>query len=361
MRLSRLLLLAGILITAACDKSKDTPLDNDQIIPETAQKLDKSETANCYIVSDSGTYSFMAVKGNSSELVGEVASVQVLWESFGYSLIPKEGDLIRSLIYESDRIYFKTSDPFTRGNAVIAAKDAGGTILWSWHIWMTDKPKSQLYPNNVGAMMDRNLGATSPDRGHVLSLGLLYQWGRKDPFLNSMHIDRPTMAQSTLIWPEAVKSDASTGTIDFSIKNPTTFILRAKRSDWLFTEDHSRWQSKKTIYDPCPPGWRVPDGGENGFWVRAGLSGNTFVVDVPYDAENLGAALSLGNSETAWYPYAGYYYDNFYGLTNVGSSGYYWSSTGEGDGAYCLQMSHTSALPYAHDSQATGMSVRCMR
>ena len=34
-------------------------------------------------------------------------------------------------------------------------------------------------------MMDRNLGATSATPGNVGSLGLLYQWGRKDPFLGS--------------------------------------------------------------------------------------------------------------------------------------------------------------------------------
>lgn len=361
MRLSKLFLMTGFVIALSCSKSKDTPLNNDQIVTETAQQLDRSETANCYIVSEPGTYSFRTVKGNSREQVGEVASVEVLWESFGYSLTPKKGDLIRAVIYESDRVFFKTSAPFTNGNAVIAAKDAGGTILWSWHIWMTDQPKSQSYPNDAGIMMDRNLGATSPNRGHVLSLGLLYQWGRKDPFLNSMHIDKVAMAQSTLIWPEAVTSDANTGTIDFSIKNPTTFIVRSDRSDWLHTKDHSRWQSKKTIYDPCPSGWRVPDGGENGFWVRAGISGNSFVVDIPYDSENLGAPLSIGNSEAAWYPYAGFYYDNFHSLLNVGRGGFYWSATGEGDGAYCLQMDLNSALPYAHSSQAFGYSVRCMK
>ena len=36
-------------------------------------------TANCYIVSEQGTYSFKTVKGNSSKSVGDVASAEVLW------------------------------------------------------------------------------------------------------------------------------------------------------------------------------------------------------------------------------------------------------------------------------------------
>ena len=56
--------------------------------------LSKSGTANCYIISKSGDYRFKAVKGNSSESVGAVASVKVLWESFGTSVTPTVGDLI---------------------------------------------------------------------------------------------------------------------------------------------------------------------------------------------------------------------------------------------------------------------------
>ena len=48
---------------------------------------------------------------------------------------------------------------------MIAAKDAEGKILWSWHIWMTDLPMGQVYWRNAGTMMDRNLGALSATPG----------------------------------------------------------------------------------------------------------------------------------------------------------------------------------------------------
>ena len=51
-------------------------------------KLSESGTANCYVVSETGFYSFKSVQGNSSTSVGTVSSVAVLWESFGTSTTP---------------------------------------------------------------------------------------------------------------------------------------------------------------------------------------------------------------------------------------------------------------------------------
>lgn len=64
---------------------------------ESPPNLSKDGSANCYIISESGIYTFDAVKGNSAESVGEVKSVEVLWESFGTSVAPKSGDLIKSV------------------------------------------------------------------------------------------------------------------------------------------------------------------------------------------------------------------------------------------------------------------------
>ena len=103
--------------------------------------LSSSESANCYIVSQGGRYKFKAVKGNSSESVRGVASAAILWESFGTSTTPRVGDLIKKVAYNNGYLYFEPADIFREGNAVIAAKDASGTILWSWHIWLTDQPQ----------------------------------------------------------------------------------------------------------------------------------------------------------------------------------------------------------------------------
>ena len=168
--------------------------------------LSVAGTANSYIVSKAGSYKFRTVKGNSRESVGAVASAEVLWETFGTSETPSVGSLIYDVRYEDDYMIFSTPESFREGNAVIAAKDKNGTILWSWHIWLTDQPQEQIYYNNAGTMMDRNLGATSATPGDVGALGLLYQWGRKDPFLGSSSISSRVDARSTLTWPSAVSS-----------------------------------------------------------------------------------------------------------------------------------------------------------
>ena len=140
--------------------------------------------------------------------------------------------------------------------------------------------------------MDRNLGATSATPGDVGALGLLYQWGRKDPFLGSSSISSNTEAMSTITWPSAVESNNSTGTIDYATANPTTFITyNGKNHDWYYTGDSStddtRWQSSKTIYDPCPAGWRVPDGGGSGVWATAFGTSSGWTTASNWDSTNL--------------------------------------------------------------------------
>ncbi len=159
--------------------------------------LSASGTANCYLVQNAGDYKFKAVQGNTDGTVGNVKSVEVLWESFGTTTMPNVGDLIDTVSYRDGYIRFSTPDTFAEGNAVIAAKNSKGVILWSWHIWCaTEGWNEQVYYNGAGTMMDRNLGATSAAAGEVGSLGLFYQWGRKDPSLGAernfnRHINQP--------------------------------------------------------------------------------------------------------------------------------------------------------------------------
>ena len=333
-------------------------------IQDSETDLSSSASANCYIISEAGLYKFSTVKGNSSKSVGAVSSAEVLWETFGTDVTPNVGDLVKNISYKNGEVTFQTADTFTRGNAVIAAKDASGNILWSWHIWFTDQPQSHVYNNNAGTMMDRNLGATSATPGDVGALGLLYQWGRKDPFLGSSSIRSNTIAKSTITWPSAVKSDSSNGTIDYATANPTTYITyNNKNYDWYYTGDSStdntRWttsSSVKSIYDPCPAGWRVPDGGRNGIWSKAGFGTTT------YDSTNKGMSFSISSPSTTWYPASGYRSRNDGGLGNVGYNGNYWCASPYSNNAYYLSFSDTGYVgPSYSDSRAYGFSVRCLQ
>ena len=346
-------------------KEDVVPLDKDGI------------TANCYIVPEAGVYQFPMVKGNGTEPVGDVASVEVLWETFGTDKAPEQGDLIQIVLHEDNMAYFKTGDNFRKGNALIAARDAGGIILWSWHIWMTDKPQDQLYLNGAGTMMDRHLGATSATPGDAGALGLLYQWGRKDPFLGSSSGKEAVPAKSTAEWPVPVKSDATSGTIENSIAHPMTFITaNSANDDWCYTGnesvDNTRWKSVKTVYDPCPPGYRVPDGGQEGIWAKACKKWEWFFETADEDSDygyNFGSSGSfvnkLSEAEECWYPVTGGTLSGegklLYSLNNC----ICWSCTTKEGFASVLVISRFDEKiliqPAGQNIHCTGNSVRCMK
>lgn len=140
---------------------------------------------------------------------------------------------------------------------MIAAKNSKGTILWSWHIWCAEEGwHEQVYYNDAGIMMDRDLGATSATPGDVGALGLLYQWGRKDPFLGSSSISSSVMAVSTGAW-----NITSGGSVVNAEENPMAFYTG-------MSLPNGSWQTVKTVCDPCPTGWRVPEGGMKAYGQR---------------------------------------------------------------------------------------------
>ena len=333
-----------------------------------ATDLSLSASANCYIVSEAGIYKFKTVKGNSSASIGSAESAAILWETSGTSISPEMCDLISALCYKDGYIAFKTADTFKEGNAVIAAKDASGNILWSWHIWFTDQPEEHVYYNNAGTMMDRNLGATSATPGDVCANGLLYQWGRKDPFLGSA-------GEATIAWPSWQSSNSSRATVEYAISHPTTFITyNVSNRDWYYTgsssTDDTRWTTSdktKSIYDPCPAGWRVPDGGGSGVWSKAlGLS-SSFTNSSLYDSTNIGINFSgkFGSASVIWYPASGYK-DSYNGVvknsSHYGYNGCYWSASPDDYYACGLFFYENGKVnPSSSDYRAEGKSVRCLR
>ena len=345
-------------------KSPDDP-------PTGYTNLSSVGTANCYIVSQSGSYCLLVAKCNQSlDLLHLTKSASVLWESFGTSTAPSVGDLIKSVSYKDAYIAFQTADTFKEGNAVIAAKDADGNILWSWHIWFTDQPQGQIYYNSAGTMMDRNLGATSSTPGDVGALGLLYQWGRKDPFLGSSSISGSTLAKSTISWPSVVSSNSSNGTIAYATANPTTFIAyNSNNYDWYYTgsssTDNTRWTTSdkaKSIYDPCPAGWRVPDGGYNGVWSKTLGSYTSYTGTYNSTNEGINFSGKFGSDQAIWYPASGHRSLNDGDLSEVGDYGFYWSASPYDYYAYYLYfIDNGRVYPSNCFDRAFGYSVRCLQ
>ncbi|MBQ8853174.1 MAG: leucine-rich repeat protein [Alistipes sp.] len=370
-KVKNILLLLTAIFTLGCSQTIvfediQTPTPTPTPKPEPEPDFDSSSyidlsaegTANCYLVKAAGKYKLKAVKGNSTQSVGAASSATVLWESFGTSTKPNEGDLIASATYKDGYVYFATPNTFKNGNASIAVRDSNAKILWSWHIWLSKEGwNDHVYANNAGTMMDRNLGATSATPGDVGAFGLLYQWGRKDPFLGSGATSGTTIAESTGAWNIVTVKRS----IDYTIENPMTFI--GGPGEWCSTEDVSdyarRWNdSVKTMHDPCPVGYRVPDGGETGFWATA-HTGST------WDSTNKGRNWSLPDGTTAWYPATGYRDLSIGSLRLVGYSGDYWSASPyPSDPSYSCLLSFgegDSNIATANRiNRGFGYSVRCV-
>ena len=321
--------------------------------------LSAAGTANCYLVQAAGNYKFKAVKGNSDDTVGNVKSVKVLWESFGTDVAPNIGDIVTKVGYKNGYVYFSTPEVFGNGNASIAVRNSKDVILWSWHIWCAEEGwNDQVYPNNAGTMMDRNLGATSATPGDVGAFGLLYQWGRKDPFMGTCAKSGTTLAASTGNWSTVSGSK----NMAYAEENPTTYVT-TNGSDWCSQngEDYAfRWQeNKKSLYDPCPYGYRVPKGGNDGFWATANVKSSG-------DSSNRGMYWTLADGETtAWYPAVGYRYYDSGALYNVGEHGCCWSASPYPSNSYHAYHLYFhcngNVRPAYSNYRANGYSVRCVR
>ena len=294
------------------------------------------ETANCYVVSKAGSYKFPLVMGNDPEhTLSEISKVTVLWETDNTSASQTVGSIVKDVTNNSRYVYFNTPSTLKNGNAVIAAwRKVGGkdTIVWSWHIWVCKDfdpdASAQTLRRKPKPMMDRNLGALSNSATSPLSNGFFYQWGRKDPFPGAIESyvaadggagTYMTTTGGTLKLEPAVNSTRSV-TVDYVIAHPDVFITSTE-GYWLPTPDNTLWgvESKyqggqiteknyKSLYDPCPPGWKVPRAhvmnGTQHVELQEAWSG---LSSTEYRWEAYGRGIYLPTTQgEAWYPNNGY-------------------------------------------------------
>jgi hypothetical protein len=302
----------------------DHPSDHQSSITD-AQDL-SSLQANCFVITEPGAYKFPAFKGISQEpLDNYVHGADVLWESWNNKEEVTYGSIVAEMDFQDEWIYFRTPDVLTPGNAVIAARNLRGQIIWSWHIWV---PGSEITYNSYGdiyktPLMDRNLGALYAPQAETVnpieSFGLTYQWGRKDPFPGPGQIGKSTPAYVVGMESECIMEHQLT--LKESIARPT-LLGQLNNGNWLADYDDSLWQDDvKTIYDPCPAGWRVP----------------AYDTNCPMMQGDLSAVTGWGESEEFYYftlgepaavfPLGGYrddYSPDEY--TRVGTRAEYWTS-----------------------------------
>lgn len=231
----------------------------------------KDGPSNCYVITAAGNYKLPVVKGNDSgQSPGYVYSVQLVWETYNTSVVPTPNSVIEEVDFDgpSNYVYFKTPSTLKPGNALIAAKDRKGRIMWSWHIWIPETTFSSPVTHGIysSALMDRNLGAlkaaSTGKVAEVETFGLMYQWGRKDPFMGPGANNSSTPAA---VYGTAASDHLGEISITEALRNPTLIAHKGEIDsssggrNWVTPADNTLWKDgAKTIYDPCPPGYRVP-------------------------------------------------------------------------------------------------------
>lgn len=358
--------------------------------------LSEEGTSNCYIVTAPATrYRFdTAFKGESGERIA-AASVGVVWQS--------ASSLIKHLTLGSDGFaefyvdYATDSDTELReSNALIGAYDSAGNIIWSWHLWLTNSdPRTEegvaTYSNGV-TFMGRNLGAAgnsdgSTDTDEILaSYGLYYQWGRKDPFPRPKYYNCAGNYDESLfngsnssIYLTIEETDASKGTIAYATANPTIMLSApdGNNGDWLYGGSNPLWaDSGKSMYDPCPKGWSVPEADAFTVLDIAEAEDN---MDLDLAKKTFGWALSDTTGDKYFYTGAGYrsYFDGIlsninykdeYPYTPVPWVGYYWTKGTEGTNGVAMFFDLNTSravinafVPQSSQYRANAMQVRCVK
>ena len=314
-------------------------------------------TANCYVVNAAGTYQLPLVYGNAikngvtnptaysggafkdykdqtisgSDINGADDAVLVWSDGFYLFKDIKLSDDKKYLIFTID------SDYMQQANGVLAVRDANDNIMWSWHIWVTERNVYETiavkdYTNNniTYGMMPCNLGwvdgkmvyynqrdltftFTQNHSGITREMTVqqegakfdykdvgstYYQWGRKDPLVALKNWDqiganeyRPHQVGKE---DYSYRTEAKRVSIGESIQHPNVYYVRNGATNWNSSPELTLWNnqpnggtkenvsSTKTIYDPSPRGFQVPVPKAFAVFVN-GSSGS------PSGAENIGS------------------------------------------------------------------------
>ena len=311
----------------------------------------------------------------------------------------------------------KASD-IQSGNAVVAVTKSNGaskTVVWSWHLWFA--PKDALSTIAVTNYQGKTYNFTKETLGWKLVLWngstyssartvkvkveqtvanggtkqvseftitqnpgsvktgatTLYQFGRKDAF--------PGVETSKLAANSHFTENAGNNmSIQNGIQHPGSFYTWG--SSWWSTPPtgysyDNLWSADntgvglndnsvvKTVYDPCPVGFKMPPTKAFSGFTSNGQNDGTMNVDGTDNLQtfqsNFGHNLWTSSSKTATinFPASGYRFNDDGSLLNVGVSGCYWSALpSDTDSGFYLGVSLSGVFPLNYNNQSYGFAVR---
>ena len=303
------------------------------------------------------------------------------------------------------------------GNAVVAVTK-GGTVVWSWHLWFA--PKSALTPipvtnyqgktynfttetlgwkpkgevttynaprtvkvkveqtiANGGTKQFTVINITQNNGGKKEGIATLYQFGRKDALpgtdtfypTNSYSFDNTTGGRSlgyAIQHPENMFIYAQTGTYYYDWCNATYYNLWSADNTTTGFNDNA---VVKTVYDPCPVGFKMPASNAfTGFTSNGQYQSGAANINANGTADSwdkfsaaYGHNFYTNGSKTAtiFFPASGFRSYSVGSLNLVGSNGYYWSAVpGNTSGGWDLSFGWSSVYPQGSSFRSFGFAAR---
>ena len=401
-------------------------------------------TANCYVVSAPGYYSFPLVYGNAlknrstnesayktsntgsnilSHFINHAgnaitdpyirnnadctpAKAELVWQD--------APNLVTDIKYNNTgngNISFTVDkNTIRQGNAIIAIKDAGDNVLWSWHIWVTDEDINNAieitnFQGKKYKLMSVNLGwcdgsttnyaersckvkFTAGGESQTITVKQAsnsittdgnhpyYQWGRKDPFLPS---DGLSNTNKTWYDKDGNAHTKSPKTENFStgatcimnyILKPDVMQNQSVGDNTyanLWSADNNVYTANdenviKTIYDPSPVGFKLPASNAfTGFTTTGTSSGNGYKVNGTWDSSLKGWNFYTDSSKnkTIFFPASGCRLYSDGGMLYVGGAGYCRSAVPYSQNyGLTLYFNSSSVIPLHKFARACGCGVR---
>ena len=377
--------------------------------------LASQSTANCYVIHNPGTYKFPTVYGNSikngatndkaykSSKTGNPNILENFIKADGSPITHPQieninnacliwqdtKDLISEINYDAATKYVSFAvkkETIHNGNAIIAVRNASNEILWSWHIWVTERDLSSVEvtnfqnvkynflpvnlgwcgfgnewyaPREVKTRLKQAGGKTADlvfqSNGEVLNSDYdikngnnpYYQWGRKDPMLPGNGIGD---ADKTCFTTDAQYAFQHTGlnTSDIKeyIRNPHKFNIKLEmdgRYYNLWSTDNDKTVPNddvviKSVYDPSPVGYSLPASNAFTGFTITGQNVNNWPNPMTPEQKalcNIKGDFNKGyyfytkpnkQGNIFWFPACGYRYDYTGSLSDVTTHGHSWAA-----------------------------------
>ncbi|MGP1621105.1 MAG: hypothetical protein ACTTGX_01370 [Candidatus Cryptobacteroides sp.] len=400
-------------------------------------------TANCYVIHNPGTYRFPTIYGNAKKngqnnesayktdksgnnilktflgAKGEITKPEIDGIANACLIWQDTKDLISDIKFADNYVSFAVKkETIHNGNAIIAVRDNDGTILWSWHIWVTERDlhpvEVENFQNEKYNFMPVNLGwcgfgnewyaprevkaRLKQEGGKTVDLTFnqkqevlandydikngnspYYQWGRKDPMLPGDGITAGNGKDKECFTTEdqyqfAYKEhgeELNTDDIKEYIRNPHKFNIKKEMDGvyynlWNVNNETTELNDEvviKTVYDPSPVGYSLPaPNAFTGFTTTGQNSNNASELNVEGDFDKGWLFYSKANKtgSTMFFP-AGGFRNNTSGALNYVSGFGYTQAAGPNSTSRgrALNLYSGRVSPLGYNNRSYGFAVRC--